>query len=160
MTLHDDHPADRDPADPGPSLVDWPLAGRRLLLSALWLFGAAVAAWVAVSVFAAEWRPGTLGNFVGLALLGVFLVEVWVVGGSAMRGMLRAGDDGHRLSGMDVGLLPPQLRPGGSIKPALVRAAEERAGGERTGGERTGGERGGGETAHADHGADVSGPRG
>lgn len=111
--------------DAAPRLVDWELAGRRLLWSAVVLLGTAGAGWVVVSLAAGEWRPGMLGNLVGLALVGVFLVEVWVVGGSALRGMLRAGEDGHRLSGTDVGLLPPQLRPGGSITPALARAARE-----------------------------------
>ncbi len=165
MTASDDH-ADRDrsAADHHPTqLVDWPLAGRRLLLSAGWLLGTAVLAWVVTSLVAGQWRPGMLGNFVGLALVGVFVVEVWVVGGSALRGMLRAGDEGHRLSGTDVGLLPPQLRPGGSLKPALARAVEERAAREGADGQGRGGKGAGdGQPAGdvADRRADLSGPRG
>lgn len=101
-------------------LVDWEQAGHRLLVSAKWLLAAAVVAWVVVSVVAGQWRGAMLGNFVGLALVGMFLVEIWVVGGSALAGMLRAGEGGHRLSSMDVGLLPPQLRRGGSITPPLA----------------------------------------
>lgn len=130
-TSHDQHdvpePGGRDlsPDEVVPRLVDWELAGRRLLWSAVVLLAAAGAGWVAVSLAAGQWRAGMLGNLVGLALVGVFLVEVWVVGGSALRGMLRAGEGGQRLAGSDVGLLPPQLRPGGSITPALARATRE-----------------------------------
>jgi hypothetical protein len=37
-------------------------------------------------------------------------VEFVVVGGSALRGMLRAGERGERLASGDVMLLPPQVR--------------------------------------------------
>ena len=40
----------------------------------------------------------------------MIVVEFVVVGGSALRGMLRAGERGERLSGRDVMLLPPQVR--------------------------------------------------
>lgn len=93
-----------------PVLVDWPRAGRRLGRSALALAAAAVVGWVVTSLVTGSWRGGTLGNWMGLALAGMLLVELWVVGGSALRGMLRAGEEGHRLAGDDVGILPPQLR--------------------------------------------------
>lgn len=93
-----------------PVLVDWPRAGRRLGRSALVLAAAAVVGWVVTSLVTGTWRGGMLGNWMGLALAGMLLVELWVVGGSALRGMLRAGQDGHRLAGDDVGILPPQLR--------------------------------------------------
>lgn len=114
-----------DGHEPEVALVDWALAGRRLARSAVVLLAAALGAWIVTSLVSGAWRPGVLGNFVGLALVGVFLVEIWVVGGSALRGMLRAGEAGHRLAGSDVGLLPPQLRPGGSMKPPLAKAIEE-----------------------------------
>ncbi|HKJ56929.1 MAG TPA: hypothetical protein VJ978_13180 [Nitriliruptoraceae bacterium] len=114
-----------DGDEPEVALVDWGLAGRRLALSAVVLLAVALGAWIVTSLVVGAWRPGVLGNFVGLALVGVFLVEIWVVGGSALRGMLRAGEAGHRLAGSDVGLLPPQLRPGGSMKPPLAKVIDE-----------------------------------
>ena len=45
----------------------------------------------------------------GLALALLFVAEVVIVGGSALRGMLAAGERGDRLASSDVSLLPPQL---------------------------------------------------
>lgn len=72
-------------------------------------------AWGVAGASGDGWSPGALGNWVGLALLGMFVVEVIVVGGSAVRGMLRAGDRGERLAGPDVGLFPPG-RPRGDAE--------------------------------------------
>ncbi len=116
-----------DDAAVAPALVDWGLAGRRLIWSGAVLLALAVGAWIVTSLVAGSWQAGVLGNFVGLALAGVFLVEIWVVGGSALRGMLHAGEAGHRLAGSDVGLLPPQLRRGGSMKVPLAAAFAEQA---------------------------------
>ncbi len=61
------------------------------------------------------WVRGTglsialLGELVGWAVLAAVVGEFVVVGGSALRGMLRAGDRGHRLAGDDVAIIPPQL---------------------------------------------------
>ena len=108
----DPHPtaADTDAhADDGARIVDFARAGRRVRRSALLLFPAALVGWLAVGLVGGGPDPADLGAWGGLALLGMFLVEVVVVGGSALRGMLAAGDRGERLAGGDVGLLPPQL---------------------------------------------------
>lgn len=97
---------DRDEA---PLLVDWPAIGRRLRTSALVLLGLAVAAWLVVGVAGDGVRIADVWGYVGLAFIGMFVAEVVFVGGSALRGMLRAGERGERLAGSDVGLLPPQL---------------------------------------------------
>lgn len=90
-------------------IVDFGRAARRVRTSATLLGGLAVLGWFVVGLLDGGPDPADLGAWAGLALLGMFLVEVWVVGGSALRGMLRAGDRGERLAGGDVGLLPPQL---------------------------------------------------
>jgi hypothetical protein len=74
------------------------------------LGGVAVAAWLVTGLVGAGFALGRLAEFVGLALGALFLVEVVVVGGAALGGMLRAGERGERLSSQDVGLLPPRLR--------------------------------------------------
>lgn len=93
-----------------PVLVDWPRAGRRLARSAVVLSILGVTGWIATSIVTGHWRVSTVGNWMGLVIAGMLLVELWVVGGSALRGMLRAGERGERLSSRDVGLLPPQAR--------------------------------------------------
>lgn len=96
------------PAPPAP-IVDFSRAARRVRRSAIALGTLALVGWVVVGVATGGPDPVDLGAWVGLALLGMFVVEVVVVGGSAARGMLNAGDRGQRLAGGDVGLLPPQL---------------------------------------------------
>lgn len=93
---------------PGP-IVDFSRAARRVRTSAMVLGSMAPVGWLVTGLVGDGLDPGDLGAWAGLALLGMFLVEVVVVGGSALRGMLRAGDRGERLAGGDVGLLPPQL---------------------------------------------------
>lgn len=95
-----------------PPIVDFSRAGRRVRRSALVLGSLALAGWVVTGLAAGGLDPTDLGAWGGLMLLGMFLVEVFVVGGSALRGMLNAGDRGERLAGGDVGLLPPQLKRG------------------------------------------------
>lgn len=90
-------------------IVDFTRAARRLRVSAVVLGAGAVVGWITTGLVTDGLVLGDLGTWVGLALLGMFLVELVVVGGSALRGMLRAGDRGDRLAGGDVGLLPPQL---------------------------------------------------
>ncbi len=97
-----------DGAD-APVLVDWTVAGRRLRISAVALLSLAVLAWAVVGVAGDGVRLADVWGYVGLALAAMFVVEIVVVGGSALRGMLRAGERGERLAGSDVGLLPPQL---------------------------------------------------
>lgn len=94
------------PQDP---LVDWGRLGRRLRLTVTGLAGASVAAWVIVGVLHGAVRMADLWGYVGLAAAVLFVAEVVLVGGAALRGMLRAGERGERLAGQDVGLLPPQL---------------------------------------------------
>lgn len=91
-------------------LVDWEATARRLRRSSLVLLGSGLLAWVVTSLVRGAWSPASLGNWLGLALLAMFVAEVVVVGGSAVRGLLRAGDAGERLSSGDVGLLPPARR--------------------------------------------------
>lgn len=90
-------------------LVDFTRAARRIRASAMVLGSLAVVAWVVTGLAGGGLQPRHLGGWAGAALFGMFLVEVVVVGGSALRGMIRAGDRGERLAGGDVGLLPPQL---------------------------------------------------
>lgn len=76
-----------------------------------------LAGWLVTGIATGGLTVGALGAWLALVALGMFVVEVVVVGGSALRGMLRAGDRGERLAGGDVGLLPPQLhgrRSGGT----------------------------------------------
>lgn len=93
-----------------PSIVDWGRTARRIRLVLASLSVIVLGAWVALGVFGGSgFEPRLLGELVGLALLVAFLAEVVVVGGAAIRGMLRAGERGDRLAGSDVSLLPPQL---------------------------------------------------
>lgn len=90
-------------------LVDYRATARRMRKSAAVLFLAALGAWLITGLGDGLTATG-LAGWVGLALGGMFVVEVVVVGGSALRGMLRAGESGERLAAGDVGILPPQLR--------------------------------------------------
>lgn len=92
-----------------PPLVDFGRAARRVRASALVLGSLALAGWLVSGLVGGGLDASDLGAWLGLALAGMFLVEVVVVGGSALRGMIHAGDRGERLAGGDVGLLPPQL---------------------------------------------------
>lgn len=106
-------PETREPAtpatEPAPRLVDWGTVGRRLRLTAVILLGLAVAAWVLVGALRGRVHPADLWDYLGLALVGMFVAELVVVGGSAIGGLLRAGERGERLAREDVGMLPPQL---------------------------------------------------
>lgn len=93
-----------------PSIVDWRRTARRIRLMLMSLGVVVLGAWLVIGVFGDQGlQPRLLAEFVGLALLLAFLGEVVVVGGAALRGMLRAGERGERLAGSDVSLLPPQL---------------------------------------------------
>lgn len=93
-----------------PSIVDWGRTARRIRLVLTSLGVLVLVAWLAIGVFGTVgFAPRLLGELLGLALLVAFLAEVVVVGGAAIRGMLRAGERGDRLAGSDVSLLPPQL---------------------------------------------------
>ncbi len=101
-------PADAE-AEPAP-LVDWVVTARRVGRSSAVLLGLALLGWVVRAAIVDAWSWSHLGNWLGLALAGIFVVELFVVGGSALRGMLRAGERGERLASHDVGLLPPIRR--------------------------------------------------
>lgn len=101
-------------AAPGPDtstvpIVDFSRAGRRVQRSASILGASAVVGWLVSGLVTGGLDGSGLATWLALALAGMFVVEVVVVGGSAARGMLRAGDRGERLAGSDVGLLPPQV---------------------------------------------------
>ncbi|MDX1510301.1 MAG: hypothetical protein R3249_03055 [Nitriliruptorales bacterium] len=88
-------------------VVDWARAGRRLRSWAL-----AIAVVLATGIPATWLIAGdpAFGEWVFGALVVLFVVELVVVGGSALRGMLRAGARGDRLARPDVSLLPARRR--------------------------------------------------
>ncbi len=108
---HVDEPHEVVPAAPIPAapIVDFSRAGRRVKRSATILGGGALVGWLVAGLVTGSLTASGLATWVAVALAGMFVVEVVVVGGSAARGMLRAGDRGERLAGSDVGLLPPQV---------------------------------------------------
>lgn len=96
--------------DPGAAgLVDWARTGRRVRASVLVLTALVLTAWVLLALSGGGFDLGTLGGLVGLAFVALFVVELVVVGGAALRGMLRAGERGERLSSQGVGLFPPRM---------------------------------------------------
>ncbi|MBW3662157.1 MAG: hypothetical protein KY469_03570 [Actinobacteria bacterium] len=96
-----------EPSSPrdGGHIVDWSRTARRLRRSAVVAAGVGATGW---TVSAVAGGPG-LGTWLGIALGLIFVAELVIVGGSALRGMLRAGERGERLARSDVGLLPPRL---------------------------------------------------
>lgn len=96
--------------DPGAvGLVDWGRTGRRVRTGVVVLGALVVVGWVVLSLAGDGFALATLGSLVGLALLVLFVIEVVVVGGAAVRGLLRAGERGERLASGGVGLLPPRM---------------------------------------------------
>jgi hypothetical protein len=120
--VSDQHPRDgaTDPVAPsaasGPSnetatlppVVDFPRTLRRLGTSLSVIGGVVVVTWLVLGAVGDGWRLALLAELFGFGLVVAFLVEVVVVGGSAIRGMLAAGERGDRLASGDVTLLPPQ----------------------------------------------------
>lgn len=96
-------------AGDGGGLIDWARTARRLARVLTGLALVVLATFAVLSTVRGEIRPALLAELVGLALLVAFAIEVVVVGGSALRGMLAAGERGERLASTDVGLLPPQV---------------------------------------------------
>lgn len=90
-------------------VVDWSRTARRLRRSLAAIAVLVVGVWLVLGALAGGVDLRLLAELVGLGLLASFLVEVVVVGGGAVRGMLHAGERGERLSGGDVSLLPPQV---------------------------------------------------
>lgn len=71
-----------------PAIVDFPRAARRIRASAIVLGSSALVGWLVAGLVTGGPDPADLGGWAGAALFGMFLVEVVVVGGSALRGML------------------------------------------------------------------------
>lgn len=90
-------------------IVDLSRTARRLRLSFTLLGTVVVAVFAVASLTGGTAAWALLAELVGLALLTAFVVEVVVVGGSALKGMLAAGARGERLARDDVSLIPPQL---------------------------------------------------
>lgn len=110
MTVDNDFPAGQTTPTPAPDIIDWGRTARRLRLVIGVLGALVLVTWLVIGwVGDAGFRLGLLAELGGIALLLAFLAEVVVVGGAAVRGMLRAGERGERLAGSDVSLLPPQL---------------------------------------------------
>ena len=104
-------PDERDgtrPVDAPRPLVDFRRTARRLTIAVAAIGVLVLATWVVLAVTTGA-PLRLLAELAGLGLLGVFAVEVVVVGGSAVRGMLTAGERGERLASGDVALVPPQL---------------------------------------------------
>lgn len=107
-----------------PPIVDWARTGRRLRAAMVVLGTLVVITWLVLGALGDGLRLGLLGELLGLALLVAFVIELVVVGGAAIRGMLAAGERGDRLASDDVTLLPPQLlrrrrrTPGNGTPPA------------------------------------------
>lgn len=93
----------------GGGLVDYRRTARRLRAGAAVLALVVLATWAGLAAFG-DASVRTLVELAGLGLLGMLVLEVVVVGGAALRGMLAAGDRGERLAAGDVALVPPQLR--------------------------------------------------
>lgn len=106
-----DRAADRpDEQDDRPPVVDFPRTVRRLRTSLMVVGSLVLLGWLVVGAVGDQgWSLRLLAELVGIGLFVSFAVEVVVVGGSAARGLLGAGERGDRLAGADVSLLPPQL---------------------------------------------------
>jgi len=100
---------DREPGAAQEPLVDWARTARRLRLVLAVLGIGVLAAWLVTGVVQGRLSPRALGELVGLAVLLAVALEIVVVGGAAIRGMLAAGARGDRLAADDVSLLPPQV---------------------------------------------------
>lgn len=104
------HTEDTPPDPYVGTLVDFRATAWRMRRSAVVIGALVIAAWAVTGVVRGGLRLADLAAFALPGLAVMFLVEVVVVGGSALRGMLRAGERGERLSSDDVALVPPQLR--------------------------------------------------
>jgi hypothetical protein len=90
-------------------IVDLGRTARRMRSVLLVLGAIVLLAWLLTGALGAGFDPRRLAEYVGLGLLAAFVAEVVIVGGAAVRGLLRAGERGDRLASNDVGLLPPQV---------------------------------------------------
>lgn len=93
----------------GPTIVDWRRMGHRLRRSAVAIGLLVLTGWIVTGLVGDGVAVRDLGTWTGIGLAAMFVAELIVVGGAAVRGLLRAGDRGDRLARGDVGILPPQL---------------------------------------------------
>lgn len=91
-------------------LVDYPRIARRLRRSLILLGTATIVLWLIGGALDGGLALQGLTELAGVAVLLALLLEVFVVGGAAVGGALRAGGRGERLASDDVALVPPQLR--------------------------------------------------
>ncbi|MFA9428970.1 hypothetical protein [Egicoccus sp. AB-alg2] len=91
-------------------IVDWGRTARRLRWQLAVIGLLVLVTWLVVGIGGDRLTLRLLGELVGFGILLAFVAEVVVVGGSAVRGLLAAGERGDRLASADVSLLPPQLR--------------------------------------------------
>ena len=90
-------------------LVDHARIARRLRRWLVLLVAATLLAWLVGGLVGDGSTLRGLASLAGVALLLALLVEVFVVGGSAVAAALRAGERGERLASSDVSLVPPQV---------------------------------------------------
>jgi hypothetical protein len=92
-------------------VVDFSATARRLRRSLIALLCLVLVMWPIVGEMrGVGFAPRLLGELLGWAALVAFVLELVIVGGSAVRGMFRAGARGDRLAADDVRMIPPQLR--------------------------------------------------
>ncbi len=91
-------------------IVDWSRTARRLRRQLTVIAGLVVGAWLVLGLSRSALEVALLAELAGLGILLAFVAEVVVVGGSAVRGLLAAGERGDRLAAADVSILPPQVR--------------------------------------------------
>ncbi|MEX1178832.1 MAG: hypothetical protein WEB09_10255 [Nitriliruptor sp.] len=109
MTEHVPDAAPTDPATERAPVVDFARTIRRLRRSLLVIGSLVLLGWSVAGLIGDGWSLRLLAELFGFGLFAAFAAEVVVVGGSAARGLLAAGEQGERLAGSDVSLVPPQL---------------------------------------------------
>lgn len=110
MTPHETSAtADDDTAQALPPIVDWGHTARRLRRQLVVLAAGIVVVWLVVGIARGSLTLALLAEIAGFGVLIAVALEFVIVGGAALRGMLRAGERGERLAGPDVSLLPPQV---------------------------------------------------
>lgn len=87
-------------------LVEWHRTALRIRRSVLIVSAVVLVVWLVTGLLGDGPTLQGLGGWAGVGMGALFVAEVVVVGGAAVRGMLRAGERGERLAGDDVGLLP------------------------------------------------------
>lgn len=102
-------PRGADDAPALPPVVDYAATWARMRRSLAAIGVLIVVAWLTRGALGGGLDVRTLAEFLGLGVLLSFAAEVVIIGGSAVRGMLAAGERGDRLSSPDVSLLPPQV---------------------------------------------------